>query len=85
MIPAAPLDAPDWFKGWLDEMDGYMARLPVADGKRPVRLPTFTVADLPAASTWVRCAIYVSNGTSNKRIAISDGAAWRFPDGNIVS
>jgi hypothetical protein len=29
--------------------------------------------------------IYVSDGTANKRLAISDGAAWRWPDGAVVS
>jgi len=48
-------------------------------------LPSYTVATLPSAANNARCLIYVSDGTSNKRLAISDGAAWRFPDGAVVS
>jgi hypothetical protein len=48
-------------------------------------LPDYTVATLPSAANNARCLIYVSDGTSNKRLAISDGVAWRFPDGATVS
>ena len=48
-------------------------------------LPSYTVATLPSAANNARCLIYVSDGTSNKRLAISDGVAWRFPDGATVS
>lgn len=50
-----------------------------------IKLPSYTVATLPAAATYPRVMIYVSDGTSNKRIAVSDGTNWRFPDGNVVS
>lgn len=48
-------------------------------------LPDYTVATLPDAANNAKCLIYVSDGTSNKRLAISDGAAWRWPDGAVVS
>lgn len=51
----------------------------------PVAQPAYTVATLPAAASWTGCTIYVSDGTSNKRLAVSDGTNWRWPDGNIVS
>lgn len=51
----------------------------------PFCLPTYTVATLPAAAAFARCLIYVSNGTSNKRFAVSDGTNWRWPDGAVVS
>lgn len=54
----------------------------------PVQLPTTTVANLATAypaATWPRCLLYISDGTSNKRLAVSDGSNWRFPDGNVVS
>lgn len=51
----------------------------------PPKLPSYTVATLPAASAYVQGVIYVSNGTASKRLAISDGTNWRFPDGAIVS
>lgn len=51
----------------------------------PVLLKSYTVATLPSASKYVQGIIYVSNGTSNKRLAVSDGTNWRWPDGVIVS
>lgn len=47
-------------------------------------LRSYTVATLPSAATSA-LLIYVSDGTSNKRLAVSDGTNWRFPDGAIVS
>jgi hypothetical protein len=29
--------------------------------------------------------IYVADGTVNKRVAISDGTSWRWPDGAVVA
>ena len=51
----------------------------------PIKLTSYTVATLPSASTYAQCLIYVSNGTGNKRLAVSDGTNWRWPDGTIVS
>lgn len=51
----------------------------------PLRLPTYTVATLPSAATFARCLIHVSDGTANKRFAVSDSTAWRWPDGAVVS
>lgn len=47
-------------------------------------MPSYTVATLPSAAISARL-IYVSDGTANKRLAVSDGTNWRFPDGAIVS
>jgi hypothetical protein len=46
-------------------------------------LRTYTVATLPTATA--QRLIYVSDGTGNKRLAVSDGTNWRWPDGAIVS
>jgi hypothetical protein len=51
----------------------------------PQTLPVYTVSTLPTASSWQWALIAVSDGTSNKRLAISDGTNWRWPDGAIVS
>ena len=51
----------------------------------PLQLPTYTVATLPPAATYPRCMIYVSDGTANKRFAVSDGTSWRWPDGAVVA
>lgn len=51
----------------------------------PFILPTYTVATLPSAARYKQGLIYVSDGTSNKRLAVSDGTNWRWPDGAIVS
>lgn len=55
------------------------------DATVPLRLPSYTVATLPAAPTHARSLIYVSDGTAAKRLAISDGTSWRWPDGAAVS
>lgn len=59
----------------------------VASFSAPVQIPSVTVAVLAGlpASAYARCLVYVSDGTANKRLAISDGTNWRFPDGAIVS
>lgn len=49
------------------------------------KIPSFTVSTLPSAAANPQGIAYVSNGTSNKRLAISDGSSWRFPDGAVVS
>ena len=53
----------------------------------PIPLVESTVAGLSAypAADWESAVLYVSDGTGNKRLAISDGTNWRFPDGNVVS
>ncbi|WP_372400538.1 hypothetical protein ABMY26_35930 (plasmid) [Azospirillum sp. HJ39] len=54
----------------------------LALGAVPV-LPSYTVATLPTAAA--RGLIYVSDGSGGKRLAVSDGAGWRWPDGATVS
>lgn len=56
----------------------------IVDAASHLGLRSYTVGTLPSASTAARL-IYVSDGTTNKRLAVSDGTNWRFPDGNIVS
>ena len=53
----------------------------------PLPLKASTVAGLSVypAADWTGALLYVSDGTGNKRLAISDGTSWRFPDGNVVS
>lgn len=51
----------------------------------PIVLPIYTVATLPTAANYTAAIIYVSDGTSNKRLAVCDGTDWRWPDGNVVS
>lgn len=62
------------FDGTISDVTGVSARY----------LKSYTVAGLPAAGSAGQY-IYVSNGTTNKRFAVSDGTNWRFPDGAIVS
>lgn len=56
----------------------------VVDANSHLGLRSYTVATLPSAAAAARM-IYVSDGTSNKRLAVSDGTNWRWPDGAIVS
>lgn len=61
-----------------------VANTDVIGSNRHLKLRSYTVATLPSASTAGEM-IYVSDGTSNKRLGVSDGTNWRFPDGAIVS
>ncbi|WP_049974544.1 right-handed parallel beta-helix repeat-containing protein [Azospirillum sp. B4] len=54
------------------------------DASGIIGLRSYTVATLPSASPGGR-VVYVSDGTSNKRQAVSDGTNWRWPDGAVVS
>lgn len=56
----------------------------VIDANSHLGLRPYTVATLPSASTSARM-VFVSDGASNKRLAVSDGTNWRWPDGTIVS
>lgn len=56
----------------------------LADANSHVGLRSYTVATLPSAATAARL-IYVSDGASNQRLAVSDGTNWRFPSGSVVS
>lgn len=51
----------------------------------PLTLSAYTVATLPDAAQWPWGIVAVTDGTSNKRLAISDGTDWRWPDGAVVS
>lgn len=68
--------AKDWQK-WAE----LVARL-----AEPVTLPTYTVATLPAASSWTAGMIYVSDETGGAVPAFSDGTNWRrVTDRAVVS
>jgi hypothetical protein len=69
----APISAPRLAEGDAPEV-----------GVSPARLPSFTIGGLPSAAIAGQL-IYVSNGAVNKRLAISDGTNWRFPDGALVT
>lgn len=49
------------------------------------KLQPFTIATLPNAATYQWGVIAVTDGAANKRLAISDGTNWRWPDGAVVS
>lgn len=84
--------APDFIQSIIDALNRFATRINLAlpeDGSEamtnPLVLVSYTVAGLPSAASWAGGIVYVSNGTSNKRLAVSDGTNWRFPDGNVVS
>ncbi|CAO3452230.1 Phage tail fiber protein [Azospirillum argentinense] len=56
----------------------------IVDANSHIGLRAYTVATLPSASSASRL-IYVSDGASSKRLAVSDGTNWRWPDGAVVS
>lgn len=56
----------------------------VINASRHPVLRAYALASLPAASPEGQL-IHVSDGSSNRRLAVSDGTNWRFPDGSVVS
>lgn len=65
------------------------ATLTIGFGQRvsiggPLQLTSYTIASLPPAASEPRALVYLSNGAGNKRLAISDGTVWRYPDGTAV-
>lgn len=53
----------------------------------PVALPQTTKAALASAypaSSWSFCTVAITDGTSNKFLAISNGVAWYYMDGTLV-
>lgn len=77
-----------WVRVWQTEPEldaRYMRR----DGGLPatgaLRLASYTVATLPAAAVHVNGLVAVSDGAGARRVAVSDGVVWRWPDGTAVS
>ena len=56
----------------------------IIDASSHLGLRSYTVATLPSAAPAARL-IFVSDGASDKRLAVSDGTSWRWPDGAIVN
>lgn len=54
------------------------------DANGIIGLRGYTVASLPSAASPGQL-IYVADGAANKRLAVSDGTNWRWPDGTVVS
>lgn len=83
--------ATDLIQNLIREMVGYAYRLNLSlpeDGSErmsaPLPLKAYTIATLPTASSWTGAIIYVSDGAGNKKMAISDGTVWRYPEGTAV-
>ena len=56
----------------------------VIDTGGHLSLRSYTIATLPTASPAGRLA-HVSNGSANRRLAVSDGDVWRWTDGSPVA
>ncbi|WP_114954316.1 hypothetical protein [Sphingosinicella terrae] len=77
-----PRDAPTWASSLVREIEQQMRR--PADA--PVRLPSFTLADLPAAADWPQGLIHVPDEAGGPVVAFSDGTNWRrVTDRAVVS
>lgn len=53
-------------------------------GNQPAVLPTFTVATLPAAATWLGAMVQVTNEVGGSVPAFSDGTNWRRVTDRII-
>lgn len=79
----ARTSGPNTFSGTQTFADIISGSTTVITSAGHLGLRSYTVATLPSATA--QQLIYVSDGTSNKRLAVSDGTNWRWPDGAIVS
>jgi hypothetical protein len=52
---------------------------------RPVTLPAYTRLGLPAPGGIANTIVAVTDDPQGRRLAVSDGIAWRWPDGTIVA
>lgn len=79
-------DGTSSFTGLGQDQNGNLQvnQVTVVTQARHLQLRSYTVATLPSAATAGQL-IYVSDGTLNKRLAVSDGTNWRWPDGLVVS
>jgi hypothetical protein len=77
-----PADGPPWLGGLLKSIRGAMSD----EWHTPLRLKTFTVAGVPAASEWAGGMIYVADESGGAVPAYSDGTDWRrVTDGVVIS
>lgn len=86
--PSPAINDPLIFKEMVyhaNRLNGLLAGDGTEKATAPVILKSYTVATLPDAAKYVQGIIFVSNGTANKRLAVSDGTNWRWPDGAIVT
>jgi hypothetical protein len=67
--------APAWAHQLASDINADLERLQAR--RVPLRLPTYVKADLPSASTYSWCWIYVSDEAGGATPAFSDGSAWR--------
>lgn len=62
------------------------AVIDLLNGRRPVKLPVYTVATVPPAAPNPSALIYVSNEAGGAVVAFSDGTNWRrVTDRAIIS
>lgn len=64
-----PNDAPLWLRDFVADIE--------RETEEALRMPSFTVATLPAAATFERRWIYVSDEAGGGVPAFSDGTDWR--------
>lgn len=55
----------------------------IVDANSSIGLRSYTVATLPSPTA--ARLVFVSDVSGNRRLAVADGAGWRFPDGAVVS
>lgn len=75
--------APEWAKRFADDVNRDLEAVR-GRSRRPFRLPSFTVANMPDARDWPACIVFVSDGAGNKWLAASNGTSWRYADGSAV-
>ena len=78
----APAGTPQWGIDLIRQIEAEL----LARSLLPVKLPHFAKADLPSASTFRECWIYVTDDVGGAVPAFSDGTSWRrCQDRNVIS
>lgn len=78
--------APAYVHRLVDDTNAEFERLRSQRRNAPVPLPSFSKANLPAASSYAACMIFVPDEVGGATPAFSDGANWRcVHDRTIVS
>lgn len=76
---APPIYEMSWGTSLVNALSQALQRL-----GQPQSLPRYTIAKLPNPAAYRGVLVYLADGLSGQRIAVSDGVAWRYPSGVLV-
>ncbi|MDX2224593.1 MAG: hypothetical protein SFV21_17710 [Rhodospirillaceae bacterium] len=84
-MPSGGLRAPAFAPGWLQSFAGTIEDWVEARRRGPQPLTAYSRTALPDAARHAWSLIAVSDGASNRFAAVSNGSAWYYLDGTLVT